>query len=212
MVHKMKANRIGSAPEGYKESMKRLAFVVPALIAAGLGGLNACATRGGQPATAAPATATAHDSADVEAASVDVRMYKGSPTISIFAWPTDDADYGLSTWVRRDGTQASEHRFYVSTYYTAAATRFNRAQGETRPFISTGIWRDELHCSGGPVCSPYETFGVQIPDRYLRSTRDSVPVTFRDRAGRELTITLGRTLIDAYLGTIDSVVASLRAK
>jgi hypothetical protein len=37
-------------------------------------------------------------------------------------------------------------------------------------------------------------------------------VTFYDRVGRKLLITLHRDLIDAYLGRLDSVVAVMRTK
>jgi hypothetical protein len=150
------------------------------------------------------------DSASV--ATVEVRYYAHSPTVTIVGWDGGDAAYGLRAWLRRDGSLIEDHRLYVSTYYTRRRPVFTRAMTSSRPLQLTGISRDVHACVGGKPCSPLETFGALIPDELLRSNPDSIPVTFYDRGERVLVITLHRDLIDAYLGRLDSVVAVMRKK
>lgn len=158
-----------------------------------------------------PSTATRiEDSASV--ATIEVRYYAHSPTVTIVGWDAGDAAYGLRAWLRRDGSLIEGHRLYVSTYYTPRRPVFTRAMTSSRPLELTGISRDVHACVGGKPCSPLETFGVLIPDELLRSNPDSIPVTFHNRGERVLVITLHRDLIDAYLGRLDSVVAVIRKK
>ncbi len=143
---------------------------------------------------------------------IEVRYYAHSPTVTIVGWDPTETAYGLRAWLRRDGSLIRAHRLYVSTYYTPARPAFTRAVTPSRPLELTGISRDVHWCVGGRPCSPPETFGAFIPDSLLRSNRDSIAVTFYNRRGRELLITLHRDLIDAYLGRLDSVVAVMRKK
>jgi len=143
---------------------------------------------------------------------IEVRYYAHSPTVTIVGWDPSETAYGLRAWLRRDGSLIRDHRLYVSTYYTPARPAFTRAVTPSRPLELTGISRDVHWCVGGRPCSPPETFGAFIPDALLRSNRDSIAVTFYNRRGRELLITLHRDLIDAYLGRLDSVVAVMRKK
>jgi hypothetical protein len=145
-------------------------------------------------------------------ATIEVRYYAHSPTVTVVGWDASEIAYGLRAWLRRDGSLIEGHRLYVSTYYTAGRPAFERAVTPSRPLELTGITRDVRPCSGGTPCLPAETFGALVPDQLLRSNGDSIPVTFYDRAGRELHITLHRDLIDAYLGRLDSVVAVMRKK
>lgn len=150
------------------------------------------------------------DSASV--ATIEVRYYAHSPTVTIVGWDAGETAYGLRAWLRRDGSLIEDHRLYVSTYYTPARPVFTRAETPSRPLELTGISRDFHACVGGKPCSPPETFGALIPDALLRSNADSIPVTFYDRGHRELVITLHRDLIDAYLGRLDSLIAVIRKK
>lgn len=143
---------------------------------------------------------------------IEVRYYAHSPTVTIVGWDATESAYGLRAWLRRDGSLIIGHRLYVSTYYTAATPAFTRAATPTRPLQLTGISHDVYSCVGGPPCSPPETFGAFIPDAVLRSDRDSLAVTFYDRANPKLPITIHRNVIDAYLGVLDSVVAVMRRK
>jgi hypothetical protein len=70
--------------------------------------------------------------------------------------------------------------------------------------------RDVDACRFGNVCSPSRTVGLGVSDEFLRENRDSLVVTLRPRTGRHWTIRLERSLIDAYLGAMDSVSASLK--
>jgi len=147
-----------------------------------------------------------------EPATIEVRYYAHSPTVTIVGWDPTETAYGLRAWLRRDGSLIRDHRLYVSTYYTPARPAFTRAVTPSRPLELTGVSRDMFACVGGRPCSPPETFGALIPDALLRSNRDSIAVRFYNRAGRELVVVLHRDLIDAYLGRLDSVVAVMRTK
>ena len=157
-----------------------------------------------------PSTATRLDVlSSGEPSTVEVRYYAHSPTVSILAWETAETGYGLRAWLRRNGSLIDDHRLYVSTYFTPVRV-YSGAHTPSRPLVLTGVSRDVRSCAGGTPCSPPETFEARIPDVLLRSAVDSIPVTFFDRAGRRLLISLHRDLIDAYLGRLDSVVAIMR--
>lgn len=143
---------------------------------------------------------------------IEVRDFPESPIVYVVGWSGDDPGYGLRTIVRKDGTSPLNHALYLTSYYTAAVPAFTRVYTPDRRLLLAGRGRDVHPCASSGPCSPYDFYSVAIRDTYLRSTRDSIPVTFYDRSSRELTITLPRTLIDAYIATVDSVVASLRTK
>lgn len=52
-----------------------------------------------------------------EAPTVELRYFSFSPTGSVIAWSGETADYGLRSWVRRDGSLVRDHRLYVGTLY-----------------------------------------------------------------------------------------------
>jgi len=142
---------------------------------------------------------------------VELRYFPFSPTVSVVAWRAEDADFGLRTWVRRDGSLVRDHRLYVGTYFEPWVRSLYLAAAPPRQFEMTGVSRDTYACYFGK-CSPFETIGVRIPDEFLREIRDSVAVTLYGRDGRELTITIRRDLIDAYLTAVDSVTAEMRRR
>jgi hypothetical protein len=115
----------------------------------------------------------------------------------------------LRTSIRRDGSIVRDHNLYVGTYYEPWVRRLYLAAAPPRQFRMLGVSRDAFACRFGK-CSPFETIGVRIPDAYLRANRDSLPITLRGWDGRDLTITVRRGLIDAYLAAVDSVSAALR--
>jgi hypothetical protein len=143
---------------------------------------------------------------------IEVRYYAHSPTVTIVAWDATQTAYGLRAWLRRDGSLIRDHRLFVSTYYQPTRPVFTHAVTPSRPLELTGIARDPFWCVGGKPCTPPETFGALIPDTLLRSHPDSLPVTFYDRAGNRLFVTLHRDLIEAYLERVDSIVAVMRQR
>lgn len=188
------------------------------LVAGALGGLAACAPSI-LPVVPSGATrielAPRADTLGAESAprpTTEVRYYAHSPTVAILGWDASDAAYGLNTVMRADGSLLlGAHRLYVSTY-AVPVPAFTQAGTATRPLVMTGRSFDARACSGGRACTPPSTFGVRVPDEYLRTSRDSLAVTFYDRWGRELLVTVPRDVIDAYLGVVDSVAAHLRRK
>ena len=146
-----------------------------------------------------------------DAPTVELRYFSFSPTVSVVAWSGQTADYGLRSWVRRDGSLVRDHRLYVGTLYEPWVRGLRLATAAPGQFRMLGVSRDTYACHWGK-CSPFETIGVRIPDDVLRASRDSVAVTLYGWSGRELTITLRRDLIDAYLAAVDSVSAALRKR
>ena len=70
--------------------------------------------------------------------------------------------------------------------------------------------RDADACRFGNVCSPSWTVGLGVSDEFLRENRDSLVVTLRPRTGRQWTIRLDGSVINAYISAMDSVSASLK--
>lgn len=186
----------------------------PLMLAASVAGLIGCAPplvlssapkAGPLPPTDTVATA-------LERATVQVRYFSFSPTISIVAWSPTEAGYGLRAWIRRDGSLIRDHRLYVSTYSDPALRAFSRAVVPPSVLLMTGISPDVYACYFSRRCSPSETFGARIPDEVLRAHRDSLVVTFYGGGGREFMITVRRDLIDAYLAAVDAISAELRSR
>lgn len=149
---------------------------------------------------------------------VQVRDLPGSPTVAIVAWDPDNADFGLRTRLRRDGSdlgeaRVGEHRLYLNSVFVDAHGGFAHAVAHDGKLLrSTGNAPDMDACRFDNVCSPRETVGLGVSDDWLRQHRDSVVVTLRPRAGQNWTIRLDKSLIDAYLTAIDSASAALKKK
>ena len=149
---------------------------------------------------------------------VQVRDLPGSPTVAIVAWDPDNADFGLRTRLRRDGSdlgeaRVGEHRLYLNSVYVEAHGAFAHAVAHDGKLLrNTGNARDADACRFDKVCSPRETVGLGVSDEWLRQHRDSVVVTLRPRTGQSWTIRLDKSLIDAYLTAIDSASAALKKK
>jgi len=147
---------------------------------------------------------------------VQVRDVPGSPFVAIVAWNADDAQYGLRTRVRRDGTvqgdpRGGEDRLYLSNAFVDAHGGFVHAlTHDGKVLRNAGNSRDADACRFGGVCSPTETVGLAMSDEWLRQHRDSVIVTFRPQTGQQWSIRLDRPMIDAYLAAVDSVSGALK--
>jgi hypothetical protein len=149
---------------------------------------------------------------------VQVRDLPNAPTISIVAWDQGNVDVGLRTRLRRDGShlgegRVGEHRLYLNSVFVEARGGFAHAVAQDGKLLrNTGVEGDTDACRFNNVCSPAKTIGLGVPDEWLRQHRDSVVVTLRPQTGQNWTIRLDRSLIDAYLTTIDSVSAALKKK
>lgn len=147
---------------------------------------------------------------------VQVRDLSNAPSIAVVAWDAENADYGLRTRLRRDGShlgegRLGEHRLYISSTSVSAQGAFAHATTHKGKLLrSTASQRDMDACRFDNVCSPTTTVGLGISDEMLRENRDSLVVTLRPQTGRSWTIRIDGSVIGAYLATIDSVSASLR--
>lgn len=147
---------------------------------------------------------------------VQVRDVPGSPLISIVAWNAEDAQFGLRTRIRRDGSvqgdpRGGEDRLYLSRSFVDAHGGFAHAVTQDGKVLrNTGNSNDPDACHFGGVCSPSATVDLAMSDEWLRNHRDSVVVTFRPQTGQKWSIRFDRSIIDGYLAAIDSVSASLK--
>lgn len=146
---------------------------------------------------------------------VQVRDDSNAPTVGIVGWEAGEAEFGLRTRLRRDGShlgeaRANEHRLYLNTAFSEAKGGFAIATAHTGKVLrNAGDAKDVDACRFG-ACSPNQTVGLAVPDELLRANRDSFVVTLRPRTGRSWVIRFDSSLINAYLGTIDSVAATLK--
>jgi hypothetical protein len=151
-----------------------------------------------------------------DSATVVVRYYPWSPTVSVVAWDPDETGYGLRATLRMDGSLIRDHQIYVSTFYLVNYRAYFRADwaafsgDSARPLLFAGLRRDVHYCDGDDVCSPYETLNARIPDAFLKAARDSLVVRVSGRFGHEEFITVPRHVIDAYLERVASVSMALR--
>lgn len=155
-------------------------------------------------------------SAGVATPIVQVRDVANAPTIAIVGWDAGAAEYGLRTRLRRDGSHLGEgrvgdHRLFISSSFVQSNGGFTHATSHDGKLLrTTTTIRDVDACRFGGVCSPAQTVGLGVADKFLREHRDSLVVTLRPQTGRNWTIRLDRPVIDAYLATMDSVSASLK--
>ncbi|MCX5761749.1 MAG: hypothetical protein NTW72_09650 [Gemmatimonadetes bacterium] len=138
---------------------------------------------------------------------IQVRDLPGSPIVWVVAWNAAEPAFGLSTSVRRFGAPDRYHRLWVSLDWPGGRD-VAKAQGFNRP-LPVSTTTETQNCFNG-TCTPSATFGARLTDGPFRATQDDVPVKFVRGSGDEFTITLRRRLIDAYLGTVDSVAAALK--
>lgn len=149
---------------------------------------------------------------------VQVRDFGNSPTLDIVGWDASDAEVGLRTRLRRDGShlgagRVGEHAIYLSSAFVTAQGGFAHAVAQDGKLLrNMGNANDADACRLDNVCSPRSVVRLGVPDEWLRQHRDSVVVTFRPRTGQNWTVRFDKSLIDAYLSKIDSVSASLKKK
>lgn len=138
---------------------------------------------------------------------VQVRDFPSSSTIWVVAWNAAEPAYGVGTVVSRSGKPDRYHRLWVNQEWPGGRD-VSQAQGLNRPLPVT-TQTETQNCFEGK-CTPNTTFGARIPDGPFRASKEDVPVKFITGSGSEITFTLRRGLIDRYLGTVDSVIASMK--
>ncbi len=138
---------------------------------------------------------------------IQVRNFPAASIVEVVAWNASEPAFGLRTWVRRSGAPDRYHRLWVTLDFPSGRD-VTQAQGLNRPLqVSTAT--DTQNCFEGK-CSPTSTFGARIPDGAFRASKEDVAVKFITGSASEFTITMRRGLVDAYLATVDSVIASLK--
>ncbi|MEK7240810.1 MAG: hypothetical protein AAB224_09490 [Gemmatimonadota bacterium] len=139
---------------------------------------------------------------------IQVRDFPGASIVEVVAWNASEPAFGLRTWVRRSGAADRYHRLWVNSDFGPGGRDVAQAQGLKRPLPVTSA-TDAQNCLAGK-CAPNSTFGARLPDGPFRESKEDVAVKFITGGGSDFTFTLRRGLIDAYLATVDSVVASLK--
>ena len=149
---------------------------------------------------------------------VQVRDVSSAPVVSIVAWDAADANVGIRTRLRRDGSmlgqdRVGEDRLYISSSVVDAKGGFALAVAQDGKLLrNAGKQSDPDACRFGDVCSPRSTVGLGVPDEWLRQHQDSLVVTMRPHDGQNWTVRLDGTVIKAYLAAVDSASAALKAK
>jgi hypothetical protein len=158
----------------------------------------------------------ANDSTTAAPPVVQVRGFSHSAIVSVVAWDSDDAEFGLRASVNRAGVlvgglRFDDHRLYVTPLLARANGGFKYASDTLgHLLLRTGAVRDVYSCFYADGCSPMTTLGVRLPDSLLRANRDSLVLMFFPNVGEPWTITVRHELIAAYLTKVDSVVAEMR--
>ena len=146
---------------------------------------------------------------------VQIRDVANAPTVSVIAWDASNAEFGLRTRLRRDGSHLGEgrvgdHRLYLSSSFVESSGGFVHAVAHTGKLLkTTATLRDVDACRFG-ACTPNMAAGLAVSDEFLREHRDSLVVTLRPKTGRNWSIRLDGAVIGAYLSAIDSVSATLK--
>ncbi len=138
---------------------------------------------------------------------IQIRDFEKASIVEIVAWSATTPQFGLRTFVRRNGTPDRYHRLWVNSAYPAISDASN-AQGLNRPLPVTSA-RDDQNCLNGQ-CAPTSTVGARIPNDALRKETGDVAVKFITSSSAEIVFTARRPLVTAYLAAVDSVVAALK--
>jgi hypothetical protein len=138
---------------------------------------------------------------------VQVRDFPAASIVEIVAWNASEPQYGLRTFVKRNGAPDRYHRLWVNSAYPAIGDA-SKAQGLNRP-LQVSSARDDQNCVNGK-CSPTATVGARIADDPLRKATENIEVKFITGSGAEIVFTARRPLIDAYLAAVDSVIGALK--
>lgn len=153
------------------------------------------------------ATPSAGHNAPQGGAIIQVRDFPAASIVEIVAWSASEPQYGLRTWVKRNGAADRYHRLWVNSAYPAIGDA-SKAQGLNRPLQMSSA-KDDQNCLNGK-CSPTATVTARIADDPLRKAKENVEVKFITSSGAEIVFTARRPLLDAYLAAVDSVVAALK--
>jgi len=138
---------------------------------------------------------------------VQIRDFPAASIVEVVAWNAAEPQFGLRTFVKRNGAADRYPRLWVNSAYPAIGDAA-KAQGLNRP-LQVSSQRDDQNCVGGK-CSPTATVGARIADDPLRKAKESVEVKFITNSGAEIVFTARRPLVDAYLAAVDSVIGALK--
>lgn len=138
---------------------------------------------------------------------IQIRDFPSASIVEIVAWNAAEPQYGLRTFVKRNGSADRYHRLWVNSAYPAIGDAA-KAQGLNRP-LQVSSQRDDQNCLNGK-CAPTATVGARIADDPLRKATENVEVKFITSSGAEIVFTARRPLVDAYLAAVDSVIGALK--
>ncbi|MBM3906753.1 MAG: hypothetical protein FJ363_01620 [Gemmatimonadetes bacterium] len=162
-------------------------------------------------AAAGVVTAAARSSAGHEppqgGAVIQIRDFEKASIVEIVAWNATEPQFGLRTFVKRNGSPDRYHRLWVTSGYPAI-TDVAKAQGLNRP-LPVSSQRDDQNCLNNR-CAPTSTVGARVPDDALRKATENVEVKFFTNSGAEIMFTARRPLVSAYLAAVDSVIGALK--
>lgn len=150
---------------------------------------------------------SAGHSAPQGGAVIQIRDFPAASIVEIVAWNAAEPQYGLRTFVKRNGAADRYHRLWVNSAYPAIGDA-SKAQGLNRP-LQVSSQRDDQNCVNSK-CSPSATVGARIADDPLRKAKANVEVKFITNSGAEIVFTARRPLLDAYLAAVDSVIGALK--
>ena len=169
--------------------------------------LRGLAVIGAVGALALAARPSAGHEAPQGGAVIQIRDFDKASIVEIVAWNAAEPQFGLRTFVKRNGTPDRYHRLWVNNAYPAI-TDAAKAQGLNRP-LPVSAARDDQNCLNGK-CAPNATVGARVPDDALRKATDPVEVKFFTNSGAEIAFTARRPLVTAYLAAVDSVIGALK--
>lgn len=124
--------------------------------------------------------------------------FNGSPVNDLF----------LRSWITKaDGTVS--HQIYVVDHYSGDWKFWNRANDQVAAALEfTPISRDVGSCVSS--CAFWESFGITVADRELRSHPDGYAVKVYARSGASMVLTVAPDQIAAQLAAVDSVASRVR--
>lgn len=138
---------------------------------------------------------------------IQIRDFEKASIVEIVAWNAAEPQYGLRTFVKRNGSPDRYHRLWVNSGYPAI-TDAAKAQGLNRP-LPVSSQGDTQNCWNNR-CAPTLTVGARVPDDALRKATENVEVKFITNSGAEIVFTARRPLVSAYLAAVDSVIGALK--
>jgi hypothetical protein len=138
---------------------------------------------------------------------IQTRDFEKASIVEIVAWSAAEPQFGLRTFVKRNGSPDRYHRLWVNSGYPAI-TDAAKAQGLNRP-LPVGSVRDDQNCLNNR-CAPTSTVFARVPDDALRKATENVEVKFFTNSGAEIVFTARRPLVSAYLAAVDSVIGALK--